>query len=142
MNYIHSTASQTMVYPIYAEGKQNQARILKTIKIEGTANVANPTTLRTPTGCVTPISDEDLALLKKNSAFNRHVANHFMKVYDSQEFNNEGLQKRDGSAQIQDGEYAEGVDPRFPTSGDCQAKCGLNDQLEGKRGLRFKGEGY
>ena len=141
-NYIHSTASQTMIYPIYAEGKQNQAKILKTIRIQGCANVANPTTLRTATGVVTEVSDEDLALLKRDPAFMRHVENGFMKIYDSQSLNTEGMQKRDGSAQLQDVDYAEGKDPRVPLSGNCLAECGLGNRIKGKPGVNFVGEGY
>ena len=142
MNYVHSTASQTMVYPIYAEGRQNQARILKYIRIKGCANVADPRTLATSTGVVTEINDEDLALLKRSAAFQRHVTKGFMKVYDNSQLNTEGMQARDGSAQLRDAEYADGTDTRVPGSGNCQAACGLNDQYLGKRGAAFRGEGY
>lgn len=142
MNYVHSTASQDMIYPIYADGKQNQARELKRIVIKGGANVADRRTLATPTGIVTEVSDEDLALLKRNPAFLRHVEHGFLKVYDSQNLNTDGMQKTDKAAQLRDADYAGGTDSRVPLSGNCQAACGLNDQFVGKRGVAFKGEGY
>lgn len=142
MAYIHSTASQPMVYPIYAEGRQNQARVIKTIRIEGYANVANPVTLVTPNGAVTEVSDEDLALLKRDPAFQRHVKAGFMKVYDSPALNTEGMEKADGCAQLQDAAYAAGTDPRVAGSGDCQASCGLKDRIKGKPGVRFVSEGF
>ena len=141
-NYIHSTASQDMTYRIYAEGRsQNQATPIKDIVIKGRANVVDPKTLVTPNGAVTEISDADLELLKKNKHFQRHVTHGFMKVITNQsEFNKEGLNPRDGSAQLQDDEYATDKDPRVPGSGSCQATCGDSDRIKGTRGNRFVGE--
>lgn len=139
-NFVHSTASQNMVYPIYADGRQNQAQILKKITIRGKANVADVATLQTPTGAVTEVSDEDLALLKKSAAFQRHVMKGFMKVINASELDTSDMAKRDGSAQLQDIEYADGSDPR-PTltgqTGNCRAACGRGDRIKGKRGIAF-----
>lgn len=142
-NYVHSTASQNMVYPIYAEGKQNQAQVLKKITIRGRANVADSATLITPRGAVTEVSDEDLALLKRSAAFQRHVAHGFMKVLGESELNTTDMKKRDGSAQIQDEEYAEGTDERLQGQaglGDCRAACGRGDRIRGKKGVNFVDE--
>lgn len=136
-NYVHSSASQDMIYPVYASGRQNQATVLKEIRINGTANVINPHTLMTPTGAVTEISDEDLALLKKSAAFQRHVAHGFMKVMESPILDTKDLQKRDRSAQILDSEFADGKDERFPQSGGSQASCGERDRFVGKPGRDF-----
>ena len=143
MAYVHSTASQPMNYPIYADGpRQGQARKIKDILIKGTANVIDPHTLFTPTGAVTEISDEDLEMLKKSPAFQRHVAKGFMKVIDKSELDTTDMQKRDNSAQLNDYEYANDLDPRVPRSGDCQAQCGENNRVVGARGKRFIGDSY
>ena len=140
MNYIHSTASQTMVYPVYAAGKQNQARILKEIRIKGTANVADPATLVTPQGVVTEVSDEDLALLKKNPHFQRHVEKGFIKFCDKANLDNSDMEKKDNSSQLRDEDYASGNDPRTPDSGNCYATCGRGDRIKGHKGVAFVDE--
>ena len=140
-NYIHSTASQDMNYPIYAGGTDRPQKV-KEIIIKGRANVVDPRTLITPTGAVTEISDADLELLKKSAAFQRHVARGFMRVMNESELNTKDMQKRDNSAQLQDSEYADGVDPRVPNSGNCQATCGEGDRIRGKRGVAFVTDNY
>lgn len=140
-NYIHSTASQDMNYPIYAGGTDRPQKV-KEIIIKGRANVVDPRTLVTPTGAVTEISDADLELLKKSSAFQRHVARGFMRVMNESELNTKDMQKRDNSAQLQDPEYADGTDPRVPNSGNCQASCGENNRIRGKRGVGFVTDDY
>lgn len=139
-NFVHSTASQNMVYPIYSEGQQNQAQVLKKITIRGKANVADSATLITPTGAVTEVSDEDLALLKKSPAFQRHVQKGFMKVISSSELDTKDMAKRDGSAQLQDEEYADGTVPTEALrgqTGNCRASCGRGDRIKGKKGIAF-----
>ena len=139
-NYVHSTASQNMVYPIYSEGQQNQAQVLKKITIRGKANVADSATLMTPTGAVTEVSDEDLALLKKSPAFLRHVEKGFMKVISTSELDTNDMTKRDGSAQLQDAEYADGtvpVEALRGQTGNCRASCGRGDRIKGKKGIAF-----
>lgn len=139
-NYVHSTASQNMVYPIYSEGQQNQAQVLKKITIRGKANVADSATLMTPTGAVTEVSDEDLALLKKSPAFQRHVQKGFMKVISTSELDTRDMEKRDGSAQLQDAEYADGTVPMETLrgqTGNCRASCGRGDRIKGKKGIAF-----
>lgn len=140
-NYIHSTASQDMNYPIYAGGTDRPQKV-KEIIIKGRANVVDPRTLITPTGAVTEISDADLELLKKSSAFQRHVARGFMRVMNESELNTKDMQKRDNSAQLQDAEYADGKDPRVPNSGNCQASCGEDNRIRGKRGIAFVTDNY
>lgn len=140
-NYIHSTASQTMSYPVYSGGTDRTIKV-KDILIKGTANVTDPLTLRTPTGAVTEVSDEDLELLKKNDAFQRHVAKGFMRVMNESELNTSDMQKKDGSAQLLDSEYAMGTDPRAPASGKCQATCGEGDRIRGQKGIEFVTDNY
>jgi len=140
-NYIHSTASQPMVYPIYAGGTDRPVKV-KEILIKGKANVIDPRTLTTPTGVVTEVSDADLELLKKSSAFQRHVARGFMRVMTDSELNTGDMQKRDNSAQLVDAEYAAGTDPRVPNSGSCQATAGEGDRIRGARGIAFVSDNY
>lgn len=141
-NYIHSTSSQPMIYPIYAGGGQNRAQKIKEILIKGKANVVDPRTLVTPTGVVTEVSDADLELLKKSAAFQRHVARGFMRVMHEHELNTKDMQKQDNSAQIRDVDYARGTDPRVPGSGQCVASCGDHDQIKGERGVGFVTDSY
>lgn len=145
-NYIHSTASQPMIYPIYAGtgSGQNQAQKIKEIFINGTANVVDPRTLMTPTGAVTEVSDADLELLKKSAAFQRHCARGFMRVMGERELNTKDMQPRDNSSQILDDEFAEGRDPR-PTlqgSGSSVASCKEGDAIRGKKGYMFQADTY
>ena len=140
-NYIHSTASADMTYPIYAGGTDRPHK-LKEIVIKGRANVVNPATLITPTGAVTEVSDADLEMLKKSSAFQRHVARGFMRVMTESELNTKDMQKRDGCAQLLDSEYAAGTDPRVPNSGACQATCGDGDRIRGQKGIAFVSDSY
>lgn len=142
-NYIHSTASQPMIYPIYAGDGQNRATKLKEILIKGKANVMDPMTLTTPTGVVTEVSDADLELLKKSSAFQRHVARGFMRVMNEHELNTKDMQQKDNSAQLMDEDYAMGTDPRTPGSGKCVASMGApGNELKGVRGIGFVTDNY
>lgn len=138
-NYIHSTASADMTYPIYAGGTGTPRKI-KEIVIKGRANVVNPATFVTPTGAVTEVSDADLELLKKSAAFQRHVARGFMRVMTDSELNTKDMAKGDNSRQLTDLEYSQGTDPRVPGSGSCQATCGENNRIKGRRGIGFVSE--
>ena len=140
-NYIHSTASADMTYPVYSGGTDRPTKI-KDIIIKGRANVIDPRTLHTPTGAVTEVTDEDLELLKKNAAFQRHVARGFMRVMTDSELNTKDMTARDGSSQLLDYEYAMGTDPRTPGSGKCQATCGENNAIKGKMGVEFVTDTY
>lgn len=140
-NYVHSTTSQTMVYPIYAGGTDKPIKI-KEIRIEGRANVKTPMSIQTPTGAVTEVSDEDLELLKKNPAFQRHCERGFMRVMTDGVLNTKDMQKRDNCAQLNDEEYAMGTDPRTPGSGSCQATCGEGDRVQGRIGVNFQSNLY
>lgn len=140
-NYIHSTASQPMIYPIYAGGTERPVKV-KEILIKGKANVVDPHTFATLTGAVTEISDADLELLKKSAAFQRHCARGFMRVMNESELNTSDMQKRDNSAQLLDSEYSQGTDPRVPNSGQCQATAGEGDRIRGMRGIAFQADTY
>ena len=141
-NYIHSTTSQPMEYPIYAGGTNTPTKI-KDIRINGCANVVNPATLVTPTGAVTEVSDEDLELLKKNPSFQRHVSKGFMRVMtDEPNLNTTDMQKGDKCRQLNDYEYSQGIDERVPNSGNCQATCGEGDRIRGTRGVGFVTDNY
>lgn len=139
-NYIHSTASQPMIYPVYTGGDHPVK--VKEILIKGMANVVDPRTFITPTGAVTEVSDADLELLKRSPAFQRHVRRGFIRVMSERELNTKDMQKGDNSAQLKDFDYAQGIDPRTPGSGTCQASCGENDRIRGQRGVAFVTETY
>lgn len=121
-----------MVYPIYASNgqKSQAATMLKTIRIKGGANVRNKYTLATPTGVVTEVSDEDLALLQKDPAFQNHVAKGFMKVMNTEKVDVSDMEKRDRSAQLTDAEHA--------AYSATTASAGRHDQWHGARGVGFQ----
>lgn len=139
-NYVHSTCAAPMVYPLYSGG-ENPVKI-KEIRIEGGANVVNPLSMKTPTGVVTEVSDEDLELLKKDPAFQRHVARGFMRVMTESEPNTKDMQKGDNCRQLNDYEYSQGLEPRVPGSGKCQATCGEGDRIRGQKGVEFVTDNY
>lgn len=121
-----------MIYPIYADaGNRSQAAtIIKTIRIKGGANVRNKYTLATPTGVVTEVSDEDLALLQKDPAFKIHVAKGFMKVMSTEKVDVSDMEKKDRSAQLTDSEHA--------AVSATTATAGYHDQWKGQKGVGFQ----
>ena len=139
--FVHSTSSQDMKYCIFADDGHGKSTPIKEITIFGNANVVNPRTLESPTGVVTEVSEVDYELLKKNPHFQRHCAKGFLKVMpDVSQLDTSDLQKRDNSSQLQDYEYAKGLDARVPNSGMCQASCGERDAIVGEPGIGFKAE--
>jgi len=83
MNYIYSTLTSANVYPVYKREESGVSTAVKNIKINGGCNVIKKTEsggLHTPRGVVTPVSDEDLALLMQDKIFNLHIKNGFITI--------------------------------------------------------------
>lgn len=114
-NYITSTMSADVAYPIYVESslatdEKNQkgrpAVSLGKIVIEGRANVASLTVaagkIVTPEGVQTIVEDDVLEQLRKNKVFVKHEQNGFIKVTKAQasiEKLVKDMTAKDGSAQ-------------------------------------------
>jgi hypothetical protein len=79
-HYIISTTSAPMQYCVYEQGKGNNPKIIRKIKINGYANVPDPGSSRNVKMrkcAITEITDEDWADLQKNSSFLFHQAKGF-----------------------------------------------------------------
>lgn len=82
MNFVYSTATNDITYVDYLPAAENGAKrnIKKSVLIKGGAGLPKHRTLITPYGVKTEVSDEDLAFLESNQAFQRHAKRGFMKV--------------------------------------------------------------
>ena len=143
-HYIISTTSAPMQYCVYEQGKGNNPKVIRKIRINGYANVADPSSSRNVVMkkcAITEISDEDWDYLKKNPSFNYHMEKGFMRhseVYDEKIV--EKMTKKDRSAMINDWEFADGMDERFSPAdgaGMSKATCGIGDSVKGKKGFQF-----
>lgn len=90
MPHIASTLTADVDYAVYAKRSDPSGphTVLKKIRIKGGANVANrkhllADSVLTPRGVVTPISDEDLAILEQDEVFQTHKRNGFVEVIKS-----------------------------------------------------------
>lgn len=79
MNYVYSTATCDTAYGIWVKGGNDLPIRTRAIVIKGGAGVASKN-LITPRGVVTEVSDEDLAQLEKDEAFQRHVERGFIRI--------------------------------------------------------------
>ena len=147
-HYIISTASQPMQYCVYEQGKGNNPRVIRKIRINGYANVKDAASSRSvimPKCAITEVNEEDWTALQANPSFKYHMEKGFMRHSEvpNEGIVDQGMTKRDNSAQINDWEFAEGRDDRFsPAEGAGQswAKCGLGDSQRGTKGFQFVDE--
>ncbi|MCG1038789.1 hypothetical protein KQH49_06780 [Mycetohabitans sp. B5] len=79
MHYVYSTATCDTAYGVWINSGNDLPIRTRAIVIKGGAGVANKN-LITPRGVVTQVTDEDLALLEKDEAFQRHVKRGFIHV--------------------------------------------------------------
>lgn len=79
MHYVYSTATCDIAYGVWIKGGNDLPIRTRAIVIKGGAGVANKH-LITPRGVVTEVSDEELALLEQDEAFQRHVEHGFIRV--------------------------------------------------------------
>ena len=147
-HYIISTTSAPMQYCVYEQGKGNNPKVIRKIKINGYANVPDPVSSRNVVMkrcAITEISDEDWGYLQKNPSFLYHQKKGFMRhseVYTEKPVD-EGMTTRDRSAVINDWEFAEGKDERFSPAdgaGMSRATCGIGDSVKGQKGFQFVDE--
>lgn len=102
--FIVSRASQDNEYVFWGSTANGMRTVKKSILIKGGANVMDKTTMTTPNGVVTEISDEDWEALKEHSAFKRHMERGFVEVMQEEKKARESSKKKstkkDGSAQL------------------------------------------
>lgn len=83
MPYVYSTLANDNAYTVYAPGGGDVPRVARKVLILGGAGIAGPfTRLQTPQGVATKVTDEDVADLKENVIFQRHMANGFVTIDD------------------------------------------------------------
>lgn len=105
MAFILSSLTNDTKYCFWEKKAENLVVVKKEILIKGGANVADKKTLLTPNGASTEVSEDELALLKENPSFKRHMERGYIKIvetdskYKAKE-EAEKLDKKDGSAQL------------------------------------------
>lgn len=109
MPYIASTLATAVTYVDYSATHENGLPHAKaSVTIEGGFGVANKN-LITPQGVVTPVTDEQLAVLCKVELFRTHEANGFVQVLDKNPGDPErasaDMNRNDPSAPLTDASY-------------------------------------
>jgi hypothetical protein len=80
MNYVYSTLTCDTAYATYEKNRTQDVNIVKRkIVIKGGAGIANKF-MQTPRGVATPVTDEQLAVLKDNPVFKRHLERGFLLI--------------------------------------------------------------
>lgn len=100
MAYILSTMTSGVDYTIYKKTPGGLSVPVKTISVNGGANVQNTRTLITPQGITTSITDEDLELLMNHPVFKIHLEKGFVKVVKTEKVDTKGMEVKDKSAQL------------------------------------------
>lgn len=122
MPVVYSTATSDINYCDYWPGLATEAssRLKRKVLIKGGANLAPVAgRLVTPLGMATIVSDDELAFLEVNSAFQRHIERGFMRVEkgnksrDANVVAKDGMTPRDGSAPLtkDSKDYLKGATP-------------------------------
>lgn len=106
--YIYSTLSCDQHYRGYTQGATDMPQIEHTVHINGGANVADKRFV-TPRGVVTPVSEQELALLEQNHVFQLHRKNGFISVDTSRvdpDARAAAMEGRDQSAPLVEQDFA------------------------------------
>ena len=151
ITYIHSTCGQPMVFTFNEErkGKKKSDMFINipkkdrngkdlTIAIGGGAYVLNREAGRTRKVVITPVTDEELALLhtstaymnmKKRGFFTEHAVNH---IEADASGNPMDMEIKDNTSQISDHDHAHGKDERL-SHASTRATAGINNTLGGEQ---------
>lgn len=98
--YIQATMSAGVNFRIFADAPRSPiAQVVRTIHVNGGANVRDKNSIFTPNGMMTEVSDEDYALLEKNSLFNQLRANGYIVVTNDHHLDVKDNKPKDKSAQ-------------------------------------------
>lgn len=109
MPYVYSTLTCDNEYADWIKAGDQQS-ILRTVKVNGGHGVMNKNFM-TPLGVVTEVSDEDMDFLMKNTHFQLHMENGFIKVDKKKQEPEKiaaDMKRRDKSAPIVPSDYSAG----------------------------------
>lgn len=112
-NFIYSTLTANTAYAVYAESGDGSPSFERQILIKGGSNVADKHFI-TPYGVMTEVSDEDLATLKTNPVFQKHLDGGFLKIQSRKndaEVVASDMTGRDQSAPLVDADFEEDKQP-------------------------------
>ncbi len=119
--YVVSTLTSSQAYTLFknqdAEGKKIP-RADRVVTVKGGHGVADSSTLITPQGVVTEITEEQAALLNDVPMFKRHEKKGFVKILKKKPDaakSSADLAQKDGSAPLTADSFEEG---KAPTTGD------------------------
>lgn len=107
--YVYSTLTCDNEYADWIKAGDQQS-ILRTVKVNGGHGVMNKNFM-TPLGVVTEVSDEDMDFLMKNTHFQLHMENGFIKVDKKKQEPEKiaaDMKRRDKSAPIVPSDYSAG----------------------------------
>lgn len=118
--YVYSNLSNNQNYTTWVKPMKGQEgapnRKEKSVLINGQANVVNKSTMITPQGVLTIVSEEDMAVLEACPMFKRHLDAKFISVQDKEFKSNDvakDLKKKDKSAPLTPADLKErGVDAK------------------------------
>lgn len=119
--YIVSTMTAAVAYPRHINGGGDMPLAVDHVVIQGGANVPDKY-MRTPEGgVVTPVTEEEMAVLQESPVFQMHQKNGFIKILDKEPRDTEvaasDMEGRDKSAPMVDQDFeAEGVQPPVKNS--------------------------
>ena len=98
--YVQSTMSAGLDVRIYKKDNGSPIKqVLKTIHINGGANVRDKNSIFTPNGAMTEVSDEDFELLMKDHTFKEMLKNKYIVVTGDHHQNTSENAPKDKSAQ-------------------------------------------
>lgn len=113
-HYVYSTLSSAVHYPAYVKGGADLPVEDGGVTIQGGMNIPDKY-MRTPDGAVvTPVTDEELEILRASNVFKLHEKNGFMVIKDK---NVDGekvasdMNTRDQSAPLVEGDFKPGEEP-------------------------------
>ncbi len=112
MPYVYSTSTADINFHVFAPASNHSdgkpRKILKTIVIQGGANLLTRKSVYTPAGVGTQVSLEDLTYLETDATFNDMKKNGFFLVHKSKKDANtmaKDLQPKDKSAPSVDSDF-------------------------------------
>lgn len=110
MPVIYSTATNDTIYQTYRQtGDRGLPIVVSQVLVRGGANrMSNDRKLITPKGVSTPVTDEQLALLKTSGSFQRHVNAGFVVVDEDAKV----ADKEANSQETSDKVAAESMEPK------------------------------
>lgn len=120
-SYVYSTLSNDQAYVQWGKSSDKDGGPLRrdnTIVIRGKANVFDKEKFVTQKGVVTPVSNEELARLRTNKAFQRHLEAGYIKIENHREEPQKvakSMTGKDQSAQLTADDYVK-EGKKAPTS--------------------------